>query len=176
MSRLEDGRKSRFVTVVGSLFLCLSGFGTVVGLVQAALLSMLHATASRAESLGRIPPIPRFFLENAQLLLLTFVGVCSLTALVSINLLRRKNWARLAFVAIMVAGIGYEIVGFAMYNAFIAQVREVFPKPELSTFDLGIRLIAAVMALGFSAIFVWIITKLLSPRIAAEFRVDLHGR
>ena len=91
----------------------------------------------------------------------------------SIGLLRRNNTARLAFIAFLVLGIAWNVLGLGLQAAFMSHM----PVQDFSAEGgLDMRSIfrtmfvfGAVLALVIAGVFGWIIKRLTSPAIRAEF-------
>jgi len=103
--------------------------------------------------------------------------VSASTLCASIGLLLRHEWARIAFIGILVLGILWNIGGIVLQQWLMSSMLDFqnvrAPPPELAATMQGmmiaIRVFSALFAIGVSVLFGWIIQKLRSPEIAAEF-------
>jgi len=99
--------------------------------------------------------------------------VSAATVFSAIGLLRRKNWARLTFIAIMVLGIIWNIGGFCLQISVFSSVGSVPAHADEAKFFQAlaavVMIFSLVLALGFSALFGWIIQRLTSSPIRREF-------
>jgi len=174
--------RSNFVTVVAWIFIALSGFTTLISILQNIMIGILfrapdHAFPTVDPATGKeFPWIFRFMFEHFQLFFLAFFVVSALTLAASIGLLRRKNWARLLFIALMGLGIAWNVAGvlmlFPMFS-FFNEVADSAKQPGFADqFGLAWKVMAGVNLLFVAAfvwLFGWIIKRLASERIRREF-------
>ncbi|MFC6327144.1 hypothetical protein [Alloalcanivorax gelatiniphagus] len=180
--------RSNFVTVVAWIFIVLSGFASLVSLLQNLMLHFAmpmdemrqHMSGQAVE---QMPAAAMFILGHIELIFAAFLVVCLGTLASSIGLLKRKNWARIAFVALMLLGVFWNLGGLVLQQIVMSQM-PIAPDaaPDFqSNFEFMMtlmRVVAALFALGMSTLFGWIAWRLWSPSIVAEFGgVDLaEGR
>jgi hypothetical protein len=98
----------------------------------------------------------------------------SLTTLISsIGLLKRKNWARVVFIFIMALGIVWNIFALVMQHFMFDSMPTDMPPeavdPQFGPMMLVMKVVTYIMAIGISALFAWIIKKLVSQDIKTEF-------
>ncbi len=174
-------QRSTFVTVLAWIFIVLAGFATFISLMQnAVMFFMFHgggmdramAEASRGPN---VPPFAALFVNYFYLVFVLFFVVSATTLASSIGLLYRRNWARIVFIVMMGLGIAWNLLGLAL-GAFMLTVVNGLPMHAakgppfaLGTMVAVVMAFNALIALGFSALFAWIILKLRSPAIRAEF-------
>ena len=171
--------RSTFVTVLAWIFIVLAGFVTAISLMQNAMVWLMLPTdelsraASDPEAAEHLTPFVRFLMGHFHLVFLAPLILAVAVLASSIGLLRRLNWARLAIIGLLGLGIAWQVAGVALQGAMMP------PMPGLPADEAGqrfaamvtlIRVFSVVMAVGVSAVFAWIIKRLLSPEIAAEFR------
>ena len=122
-----------------------------------------------------MPPFFQFMMENVRMLFASFLVVTSATLCSSVGLLKRKNWARLVFIIILSLGIVWNIAGF-FFQFF---TMNEFPGPQIpdtefqrnfNTMRNVILIFTAILSIGMSVLFGWLIRKLSSPQIREEFR------
>jgi hypothetical protein len=173
--------RSTFVTAVAWLFIALAGFSTLVSLLQNLMVTflfpadMLEQVGLQGKNAPRIPPVAEFLLQNFRGLVFAMLLVTLAMLTASIGLLLRRNWARLLFVALLGLGIAWNIGGLAIAYAFFSEMMQV-PVNAPKDFADGFELMSKVMmvfqvlvAVGISALLGWIMKKLLSDEIRAEF-------
>lgn len=172
--------RSTFITVLAWIFLIFAGFATLVSLLQVVMFlfvfppdiwshSRLHAETER------VPPIALFLMTHVQYFFVTAWALFAATFIAAFGLLWRKNWARVYFIALMVVGIAWQIGGLWLQYAIFSS----FSVPSPSTpehfdqmFQLATRVImlgAVVFAIVIAVLFGWIIKRLVSPPVRAEF-------
>lgn len=173
---------STFVTVVAWLFIIASGLATFVSLMQAAMMfilfsgSGLPAAPAPTGAISDMPAVFRWYFEHPMLFFASFwlLSVCMLVA--AIGLLRRRNWARLLFIGLMVFGVAYNLAG--IWLAFSFAPRESMASTRAAQdfrtdFDTLVGVFRGAMllySLVACAICIWIARRLTAAAIKAEFR------
>ena len=173
--------RSTFITVLAWLFIIGAGFATIVGIMQAAAMTFLMPSDEFWTSdqiprgIENFPPAARFLFSKMQLFVVAF-WLLSLVALVAgVGLLRRKNWARIILVVLFLIGIVWNLGGLWIQYQMVDFMRQ--PPPHAPAdfarqMEVGIlimRIGSYVVAIGTSAVFAWLIHRLLSSPIKAEF-------
>jgi hypothetical protein len=180
MQAMNIAQRSTFVTLVAWLFIALSGFATLTSLLQNIMIQTMFASP-RMEQVMAAPAPPgapafaAFIMHNMALFFAAFLVVSAVTLAASIGLLLRKNWARITFMAIMALGIAWSVGGLFLQFGMLSQMRDMIEAPpgapDMGVFFVAIAVVSVLFALGFSALHAWILYRLRSPAIAAEFRV-----
>jgi hypothetical protein len=183
LPRGSEAPRSSFVTVVAWIFIVLAGFTTFISVLQNIMINTMfpldELRTARASEPG-MPPFFDFIFGNIRLFFLAILVVSAVTCASAIGLLLRKNWARLVFIAILALGIAWNLGGLVLQQIMIDSMMK-FPmtagKSVPADFEAGmqgmmiaIRVFSAVFALGFSVLYGWLIKRLISPSIVAEFR------
>lgn len=173
--------RSGFVTGLAWTFIAFSGFATLIAILQNIMITLVFPVEEmrdvmhQADGPDVIPGFAKFMFENVRLLFAGFLIVSITTLISAIGLLKRKNWARLAFVGIMVLGIVWNLCSIAMpflMSTMIPTMPENSPTDFADQFDLIWKVMTVVtiaIALAFSVLFVWVIKKLLSAEVRREF-------
>jgi len=166
--------RSEFVTAVGSVFLFLAAFATLVGVMRIVMESSMPPAIGHGPQheafLNSLAAPERFMILHERALAGITLAISLATLISARGLLRRRDWARRAFIAILVLYIMW----------FAASLVVVFSAPSSPHMLLhgsgnsepGERVVAAVtvtISVGLVALFAWIIRRLLSPTIRAEF-------
>ena len=170
--------RSTFVNVVGGIFTALTGMCSLMFLVQAVMFHTLFSKPEMQMALSKPPPgMPEYVallfshLEFFMGGMLIF-NICFLIS--SIGLLLRKNWARLAFIAMLCLLIAWNLFGFGLQLTIFSSMTAQFPNgTDTSTFKIMmvvIGIVCGVFAFGFIGLLGWIAKKLLSAPIVAEFQ------
>jgi hypothetical protein len=172
--------RSTFVTVLAWIFIVMSGMGTLVSLLQNVMIHLVLRDAALDQALQAAPenvPAAMVFLAgHARLIFFGFLLVTLFTLASSIGLLRRCNWARWCFIGVMGLGIAWQLAGLAIQSSMFATMREQFALgaqmggPDLGAMIAVIAVIGAIFATGMIVLHAWLILRLVSPRVAAEFR------
>jgi hypothetical protein len=173
--------RSTFVTVVAWIFIFLAGFATLASILQNVMVNFMFpggeidAAFEQAGASERLPGFVSFMLRNMRLVFLFFLLVSVATLASSIGLLLRQNWARIAFVLVMVLGVLWNLAGVVLSFAFASWLPAPPPGTPAGFAEhwsyMSKAMIAAnvVITLGFAVLFAWIAKKLLSPGVRAEF-------
>jgi len=174
-------RRSGFVTGLAWIFIALSGFATLIAVLQNIMVALIFPmdemrdAVREAGGAASIPVLARFMLENFQLVFASFLVICVTTLVSAIGLLMRKNWARLLFIAILALGILWNAAGVVLpYFIFSSMppMADNTPPDFAANFDLMwklITVITTIVALAFAGLFGWLIRKLVSAEIRREF-------
>lgn len=171
--------KSSFVTAVAWVFIALCGFTTFISIMQNVMINTVFPVhemqkAAAAPGVPEMPAFFRFMMGNVRLFFASFLVVSASMFGAAIGLLKRKNWARLLFIVILSLGILWNIGGMVLQFT----IMQDFPKPagappefaaSFSTMRTVMMVFSALMAIGFSALFGWIIKRLASEEIMREF-------
>ena len=175
----EDRKQSTFVTVVAWIFIALSGFGTAISILQNILVQTVFRSPEVSQAVQTpppgTPPFAAFMTAHFQWFFLAFLLVSAFMLASSIGLLKRRNWARLSFIGLLSLAILWQIGGLALQFSMISSMRQQFSAaavqggPDMAPFFIGIAVVSVLFAVGFSVLFGWIIKRLLSPAVVAEF-------
>jgi len=174
--------RSTFVSVVAWLFIILSGFSSLIALAQNLMLHLAFPLDKMKEQAAsqyaqNIPAFARFMVGHFDWFFAAFLLVSLITLIISIGLLKRRNWARLAFISLMIAGILWNIAGIIIQQSIMADMPLPANAPaeyraQAETMHTIITALSVVFAGGAIVLFAWITWKLRSPAIAAEFRPE----
>jgi hypothetical protein len=175
----STNNRSTFVTVVAWIFISLSGFGTMISILQNIMIQTMFRGPEMEKALQAppppgAPPFAAFMASHFQLFFLAFLIVSVLMLASSIGLLKRKNWARLLFVGLMILGIAWNLGGLILQMTMFSSMQDSFANapgaPNMKPFMIGMAVVSVIFALGFSGLFGWIAKRLLSPAVVAEFK------
>lgn len=181
--------RSTFVTVLAWIFIGLTGFASLIGVLQNLMLQVVFIPIMQQQHLhmsqGMPPgmPVQVGWMFDHIIWFFRFFLLMSLSVLTaSIGLLLRKEWARKLFIGLMGFGMIYQIAGLVFQWWYFNVVFNHFPippnpKPDaeqmmqfMQSFMIVIRAISALMAIGMTFLLGWIIKKLISVSIRQEFR------
>lgn len=174
------GGRSTFVTVVAWIFIGLSACTALAGIVEAIVMHFIFSMPN-APSLAQMQQhlLPGFgtVLANAQWYLLAFIAAGVAMLIASIGLLRRRNWARLLFIALLVLRVIVLVGGIVLQQWMLASMfdfeRTLHPNAQeeaaLQGMTAVVRIFSAIFTIGFIALYGWIIHRLRSRAIVAEF-------
>lgn len=173
--------RSGFVTGLAWVFIVLAGFATVIAILQNVMLALmfpaeeLRAAVKESENAQPMPALFRFMFENFRYFFAGFLVLSVGTLVTAIGLLKRKNWARLIFVAILAFGVVWNLASLAMPFVMTSMIPEM-PAHAQSDFHDNFKLMwnimigfTVVIGLAFAALFAWVIKRLLGDDIKREF-------
>ena len=173
---------SAFVTAVAWVFIALSAFATLISILQNVMIytffpvDQMHAALAQArdQQQQQMPAGALFMFEHIRALITGVLVVTAGTLVISIGLLRRYNWARLMFVALLALGIAWNIGGLFWQWFFFRSIPQTPQTPpdvqaQFKTMITVMMVFSVAMALGMSVLFGWIIRRLTSPAIRDEF-------
>lgn len=170
------GARSIFVTVTAWVFIVLAALTSASALVQnAAVASLVPAGAPN------LPPLP--LLSSLLIGYLPWVVgagvVVSLATLAAaVGLLLRLEWARRAFIGLMVLAIVANLMGLwlqqEVVQSVVAGALSGAPLPPRAAGVFGnfvalSRVLAVLVTLGACSLLGWIIRRLMSPAVRQEF-------
>jgi len=175
---MNQQQRSTFVSVVAWIFIVLAGFATLISLLQNIMFSAMFPAEEMNKALSApqaqedIPLFAEVIFSNFQLFLLIFLAVSTTTFVSAIGLLKRKNWARIVFIVVMCLGICWNILILVMQNLMFTSMPEVPANEmgsEFGTVMTVMKVVSFVMVVGMSYLFGWIVYRLSSASIKAEF-------
>ncbi|UHQ18727.1 hypothetical protein LVB87_11070 [Lysobacter sp. KIS68-7] len=171
--------KSSFVTAVAWIWIAMSGLSAFVAFVQTIFAGVLLPGQNFEHAMAEASTSSDPQIQFATSLFHWFpwiTGVMFLSSIVSlvasIGLLHRRNWGRLLFIAMLLLTIVSQIAGLAVQQKIFSMLPAI-PQdegaPPIAMFIHVLRTASIVLTLAFALVFGWIIKRLLSPPIAAEF-------
>ena len=176
-----DSPRSQFVTALAWVFIVLSGFGTFISIVQNLMLQVMLRNTDLRAAMSQMPAdapggaLPAWAAQHFEWLFLAVLIVPASMLVVSIGLLRRREWARRAFIALMGLTILWQLLGVVLqffFTGLFQPSMDGMPADFAGSFRamlIGIQVFSLVMAAGFCVLFGWIIRRLMSAPIRAEF-------
>ena len=172
--------RSTFVTVVAWIFIVLSGFTTLIAILQNIMIAFMfplaemQAAANQAKNQPGVPWFASWMFNHFQVFALFFLVVSASALTASIGLLKRQNWARLLFVTLMALGIAWNVAGLVLMLFFFSSFSDAMPanQPGVEQFDVMFKVMFAfnsLIVVAFCCLFGWIIKRLVSEEIRREF-------
>ena len=169
--------RSTFVTAVAWVFVVLAGFATVIAILQNIMITVMFPKEAMTEAANvkDAPAFARFMFAYPQVFFGVFLAASAIALVSAIGLLKRKNWARLIFIAILVLGIVWNVGGLVvMFFAFSSMppMPDQAPPDFRDGFDTMWKVMigfSVVIALVFAGLFGWIIKRLISAEVKREF-------
>lgn len=172
------GYRSLFVTLTAWAAIVMAAVACAFGAIQqAALASWLPALDAAVQS----EPMP--LISGMMLSYLPWVtgaGLILAVALLvaAVGLLMRLEWARRAFIGLVVVAIAANLASLWLQHEFVqslvdATLRDT-PLPTgavgvFGGFATAAKVLSGVVTLGASGLLAWVIRRLMSPKVRQEF-------
>lgn len=182
---------SSFVTVLAWISIALALLGLLYGLMQTVMglvlpadfyLRMLNPYGGEPP---RLPPLMHWIYTNTLLMGVLMLVLSAIFLWVSWGVLKRREWGRKGFIAVLVLGTLWQFACIFALPQFIEGMLAVqagaLPQgqtmpPELEGFMTAAMLMGGVVAVVFAALHLWIVWKLCTPAVRAEFDPDKELR
>jgi hypothetical protein len=168
--------RSLFVTNLAWISIALAGAHALMSLLQNVAYAVLPLPMLPPESGGLFPPLVVWMFAHLRLLMLASLLFGVLWLWASIDLMRRRAWARIAFIGLCVFGI-VATIGATLWQLYLFHsIAELLAPhddaPGLMAKGMmaSVPIVVAVVAVVLSWLLGWIAWKLLQPGIALEFR------
>lgn len=176
----ETGEKQRstFITVVAWIFIVITGFGTLMTLLQNIMIATIFPMAEMQEAMTHqeefqdMPFFAKFMFNHFQLYFLFMFFLTATTLASAIGLLKRKQWARKAFIVVLGFGIVFVVFGFVVQLLFDPMANGMAQEQLQAEFTRMMTIMKVFMFIitaGITGLFSWIIKKLVSKDIVGEF-------
>jgi hypothetical protein len=173
--------RSPFVTVLAWLGIIFFGFSSVIGLLQSLMFRTMFQPggpfdAMLSDSLPgpQMPHEMKFIFAHFQPFFLTYLACVVVGLVASIGLLHRRDWARMVFIALLAMNIAWSLValfaGQRLMSGMGLPPAGTFPNaPDLAGMMRIMRVFMTVLSLATSVVCGWLIARLVSKPIRAEF-------
>ena len=173
---------STFVTGLAWFAIVGSALMTVISIMQGVMV-FAYFPSDFSDTLGSLPflqgmPEPaRFLFTHPRYLVVAFCAMAIATLVASIGLLRRRSWARIYFIALLIASIASQLLGLWLQRHLEAALRASFEDlpadlaNELGTLHPLLEIAMIALFVGQCVLFGWLIYRLMSPSVKAEFGV-----
>ena len=171
-------QRSVFVDIVSWVFIILTGFGMIAGILQNIMLhSIFPMFEQHANFPPDTPPLTTFMFDYMPWFFALMLVLNVFLFITSINLYRRKNWARLVFIVMLLLGVLWNIGGLAFQFHFMTEIEqqamstghnEQFAEVFNGMMSI-MRWFTLLFTIGLSLLFGWIAWKLHTPKIRQEF-------
>ena len=173
--------RSTFVTVVAWIFIVVTGFSTFISILQNVMLTFMFPVGEMQDAMHsakgseNVPEIALFMFSHIRLFFVAFLVLSAAMFVSSIGLLKRRNWARIAFVFFFALGIAWSIASVFLQNAFFSSMPPPSNAPsefreQFESMTTVMLVFSSVMSIGFSLLFAWLIRRLSSRQIKGEFQ------
>ncbi len=168
--------RSTFVTVVGWIFIVLSGLAALQFLLilftpMDKLLADAQLQAQQMQPAGAPQTDPTLMASMLHGVFVFMFCVMAWVLLSGVGLVMRKGWARISFIVILGVGVFfnllYVLIGLAGRGMSMTEVPGA--NPAMAGMMHSVMGVMAVLGAVFAVLFAFIIYKLTRPVIAKEF-------
>ena len=182
---VTENKRSTFVTVLAWVGIVFAGLSTFMTALQNIMFRFLlpklpmEQLMNENNSSVQVPATAQFMFRHFDLIFLAAFLFSLFALIASIGLLKRKNWARIIFIALLALGIIWNLISLVFQKAMIQD----FPLPpdapeafqsQMETMMTVMSIASVIFVLIFTALFGWMIWKLRSPQIVKEFSGDAY--
>jgi hypothetical protein len=168
------GARSLFVTATAWLFIALAAFASLSAVLQqAAAASLWTGPAPQG-----LPLLTGLLLNYLPYVMAATLALSLATLASAIGLLMRLEWARRAFIGLIVAAIVMNLTGLWLQHevmaALVSQtlVGSALPPAVAGVFGgfvVTARVLSVMLTLVACMLLAWIIRRLMSPMVKQEF-------
>ena len=172
------GARSLFVTATAWVFIVLAALASASAIIQNAAVSSLMPGLTLGLERGNLPLLSGFLLGYLPWVVGFGLVVSFATLASAVGLLLRLDWARRAFIGLMIFAIVANLVGVWLQQEVVQSVVNAtlrnapLPPSALNVFGgfvTAARVFAVLLTLGACAILGWIIKRLMSFGVRQEF-------
>ena len=171
--------RSSSVTLLAWVTIIPAAFGVLVSSLQTLLFTVFMSPDQLDQLFTMLPPgmeaLPRISYNTLRIALLAFLAVSVIFLATGIGLLKRRNWARVVFIAAVALGTLYSVATYFFMDT-AADLSLLIPPADMngSRVDLApimamMRTATTVLAVVFTALNLWLVWWLVSPAIRREF-------
>jgi hypothetical protein len=175
---LNVGARSLFVTVTAWVFIVLAALGASSAVLQNASIASLAPGLQMAGDQQSLPGLSGLLMSYLPWVLGTGLLMSTATLAAAVGLLLRLDWARRAFIALLVMAIVAHLAGFwvqyELVHSLVDHTLHQAPLPPEAAgvfggFVTAARVMAVVVTLAGCSLLGWIIRRLMSPAVRQEF-------
>jgi hypothetical protein len=172
--------RSLSVTLLAWVTIIPAALGVLVTLLQNILFAAFISPDQLEQLFSMLPPgmeaVPRISYDTLRIVLLALLAVSVIFLATGVGLLKRRDWARIVFVAAVLLGTLYSVVTYFIMDT-AADLSMLIPPagPGGSPADVApimamMRAATTVLTIVFTALNLWLVWWLLSPAVRREFR------
>lgn len=171
-----------FVTILGRISMVLAILGVLGALAQMLFVLLLpDAAVARVAAQPEVPAAVVWTLQHRNALALAMLALSLLFLAVAWGLLKRREWGRLGFIALLLLGAAANFAALLLVNPFFDGLYDMFPAEYLDTaegrqfvaqmrFNRSMTFASGLLgAVGIAALHGWIAWKLCTAAVRAEF-------
>ena len=169
--------RSKFVSGLAWLTIILGALGTLSGASNVMIFGIFrsadtNSTLAQLSSLPNVPPFMIWMLENMAWIGLVTLLLSLFNLVAGIGLLRRLDWGRKLTIATIAFWTISSFGTLWLQKTVFEQSAQGLPPEAAEQAQAMIntmQIVSLICLLIFTAIHIWLIRKLMSPEIRAEF-------
>ncbi len=172
----QQTKRSSFINIFAWISIIFSGFGILVGIMQNVMMQtvMKDANFEQLTKDENIPPLMKTMFENFDILVMGTLLITIVVFVASIALLKRKNWARLFFIVLLILGVVWTVVSGVMQFSFMDSMiaGQNMPQdvpPDFQSMQNTMKIVSGVMMVAIVGLHLYLIKRLRSDEIKDEF-------
>ena len=174
----QTEKKSSFINALAWISIIFAALGFFSSLLQTLIVNIFLSKEQIVKAFedpqlsNQVPEIIIFLVSNLNVLAPMFMLFSVLFFLVSLGLLKRKNWARLAFIIFLVIGITSSVLALIFQSKLMPEFHQI--KGDIPGFDpnamiKSVKIFNVFINIIHVGLYAWIIKKLISKEIKNEF-------
>ncbi len=170
--------RSTFVSVVGWIFAVMSGFALFISVMQNIMLHTVFPLEQMTSDIpANTPAMAAFMFEHVALLFLIPLLVSALVLASSVGLIKRREWARMLMVGLMVLAALWSAGSILVQLIWMGQMPAMPAgmSPDFQAIQTTMMVFMLIWGLGLAGLFGWIAKRLMSWETKQEFRTTLDG-
>jgi len=165
--------RSAFVTVLAWFSIIIAALMTLLLLLQNAVLFLIPLDAVREASADveaqlLLPFSISDTIDSVRVIVAVLFVLSLITLIASVELLRRKNWARIVFIFLLATSIVWCLFSLVLQERFNLP-KELMSDPGFMSMLRMIKIMNWAFAALVTVSHAWIIKKLYEPAIRQEF-------
>jgi len=168
-------KRSSFINTFAWITIVFSGFSIVIGIMQSMIIMRVIKDIGLKEMSQNIPddmpPMMAIIFGNMELIIIGTLVLTIITFISAIALLKRKNWARLFFIVLLLVGILWNVIGgymqFDMMGSMMFAGEEI--PAEMQSIQSTMKIVMGAIIVAILALHIYFIKRLSSDEIKGEF-------
>jgi len=166
----EQNNRTNFTTVLSWILIVFSGIGLLMAIVQNILINLMFESSIQDGITHTSKGFTGFIFSNLNIFVFILGLLILLSFISALGLLKRKNWARIIYIILFVVGIIYMISFVLLQWGLMNSIIQHAPQEDFGSIFYLTRIFITVIILGLCVLFGWLIRKLTSVKIKAEFK------
>jgi len=171
---ITSSKAATFVTGLGWVLIVLTAFGLITSVMQNVMFSFILPTVE--EQVPVTEQMPQGFLVAFRVFAVVLLCVSAFLVFAAWSFLKRRNWARKTFVVVFALGAAWSAfvflafgLGFGVFDVFREPPSAAGMPPSFQAVFRVMGIMFGTLAAGVGALLIWLIRRLRSSDVRAEF-------